>query len=82
MKQLTNVMSTLSKATGKTGLTLKAVSPGIMLGIGVVGVIASTVLACKATLKVDAIIAEHRENKEKIAEIWEDVQNGDVENYT
>ena len=63
MKQLTNVMSTLSKATGKTGLTLKAVSPEIMLGIGVVGVIASTVLACKATLKVDAIIAEHRENK-------------------
>ena len=82
MKQLTNVMSTLSKATGKTVLTLKAVSPEIMLGIGVVGVIASTVLACKATLKVDAIIAEHRENKEKIAEIWEDVQNGDVENYT
>ena len=82
MKHLANVMTSLSKMTGKTGLALKAVSPELMLGIGVAGAITSTILACKATLKVDAILAEHRENKEKIAEIWEDVKNGEIDNYT
>ena len=33
-------------------------SPAILMGVGIVGVVASTVLACKATLKADQVIAE------------------------
>ena len=35
--------------------------------VGVAGIITSTVMACKATLKVDVIIDEAKENIEKIA---------------
>lgn len=50
----------------KVGLKLKKHSPEILVGVGIVGVVVSGVLACKATLKVEGIIAEHNENMDKI----------------
>ena len=46
-------------------------SPELLLAAGVVGVVGSTVLACKATLKADDILDEHKENMEKIHEAAE-----------
>lgn len=43
---------------GGVMFTLKKCSPEILLGVGVVGVVGSTVLACAATLKADAIVEE------------------------
>ena len=53
---------------GTVTFTLKKYSPEILLGVGVVGVVGSTVLACKATLKAEGILDEHLEKKSKIEE--------------
>lgn len=41
--------------------SLKKHSPEILIGAGVVGVVTGTVLACKATRKIDPIIEEHKD---------------------
>lgn len=50
------------------GLQLKKHSPTILVVTGVVGVVASTVLACKATTKLESILKESNEHVEKIHE--------------
>lgn len=62
-----NVKSMLSV----TKFTIKKYSPEILLGLGITGVTVSTVLACKATLKCEAIIDEHEEKLEMVEEALE-----------
>ena len=50
------IKQTITKATGKTGLKIKKYSPEILMGAGVIGIFGSTIMACKATLKVETII--------------------------
>lgn len=45
---------------------VKKHSPEILAGVGVVGVVASTVLACKATMKVNDILTDAKEQIDKI----------------
>lgn len=40
---------------------VKAHSPEILIGVGIAGMVTSTVLACRATLKADAILKERKE---------------------
>ena len=44
-------------------------SPEILAGVGVVGVVASTVMACKATMKLNDILEESKETRDKIREV-------------
>lgn len=44
-------------------------SPEILLGVGVVGVVATTVTACKATMKLNDILDECTETRDKIKEV-------------
>ena len=44
-------------------------SPEILAGVGVVGVVASTVMACKATMKFNDILVESKETRDKIREV-------------
>lgn len=53
-------------------LGTKKYSPEILMGVGVVGIVASTVVACKATLKASDIIADAQEDLEKIKMVAED----------
>lgn len=46
-------------------------SPEILLGVGVVGVVVTTVTACKATMKLNDILDECAETREKIKEVAE-----------
>ena len=46
-------------------------SPEILAGVGVVGTVASAVMACKATLKLDDILDECKETRDKIKEVAE-----------
>ena len=46
----------LTRAIGKTGLKLKKYSPEILAAVGTVGVVASAVMACKATTKISTIL--------------------------
>lgn len=66
----------MAKATRSfhTGvLQLKKHSPKILVIAGVVGTVASTVMACKATLKAHEVVEAHKANVEKIHDC--------VENY-
>ncbi len=62
--QLKSINSIASKASAK----LKRHSPEILIAAGVVGVVASAVLACKATTKISTIIEEAKGNIDQIHE--------------
>lgn len=57
-------------------LTLQQSSPTILFAAGVVGVAASTVLACRATLKVDQVLEEAKERKMLMDSTLADPENG------
>lgn len=58
--------------------TLKKYSPEILLGVGVVGVGVSTVLACKATLKVEGILDTYEETMHKIEDTLDRSEAGEL----
>lgn len=68
----TEMVNKLSRSMHKFGFKLKKHSPEILVGAGVVGVVASTVMACKATLKVNDILDDTKEKVEKIKAVKED----------
>ena len=51
----------ITKTVARNQLLLQKSSPTILFGAGVVGVVASTVLACRATLKMDDVLHEAQE---------------------
>ena len=69
----------VSRKIGMAGLKLKAASPELLVGIGIAGVIVSTALACKATLKAETVMNEAKETLNKIEECKETV---DTEKYS
>ena len=75
-----SVPNNLSRKFGKVGLKLKKHSPEIMVIGGVIGVVGSTVLACKATTKLSGILEESKENVEQIKDYVE--ENGYSEKYS
>ena len=68
MVSLSSIKSLTSTSLGRTGLILSKKSPEILLGVGVIGVVVGTVLACKATLKVEKVIQETKNTLENIEE--------------
>lgn len=74
----TEVMTKMSRLVGKAGLQIRKHSPEILMVAGVVGTVASTVLACKATLKVKEVLEEKEETVKVIHETLEDER----EDYT
>ena len=79
MSKLSIMKATLTKVVGRSGLVLKKFSPEILIGVGIIGVVAGTVLACKATLKVDTVIDKAQSDLKKIKETHE---NPKTENYS
>lgn len=65
MKKLA-IPGTLQNRFGVAGLKLKKHSPEILLIGGIVGVIATVVLACRATTKVGEALSEVAETSEKV----------------
>ena len=68
--------------TGRTGLLIKKRSPEILLAVGITGTVASAIMACKATLQVEEVLANCQEKKDKVDTCWEKVQNGEVSEET
>lgn len=66
MLSKTEITNKLARKIHKVGFGLKKHSPEILVVVGVVGVVASTVMACKATLKVDEVLDETKEKIDKI----------------
>ena len=76
----TEIMAKMTRTFNRTGLQLKKHSPEILLAAGVVGVVASGVMACKATLKVQEIVEDAKGKIDTIHEVSNDPEM--AEKYT
>ena len=74
----TNIMMKASRMFNNTGLQIKKHSPEILVGVGIVGTVASTVLACKATTKLSAILEETKQTTEII---HNGMEKGNIEGH-
>lgn len=52
------IPAVISTKLGRQTLLLQKSSPQVLFGVGVVGVVSGTVLACRATLKMDTVLDE------------------------
>lgn len=62
----TELVEKVSRSFHKVGFKLKKHSPEILAVAGVVGIVTSTVMACKATTKVNDIVDEAKDTIERI----------------
>lgn len=67
-----------SRALGRIGLSLKKHSPEILIVGGIIGTIASTVMACKASTKAGEIVEKSKEELDKVKEVANDPEYKDV----
>ena len=65
------IMNTVTRQLHRVGFKLKKHSPEILVGLGVVGTVASTVMVCKATTKLDEVLEEPKKKIDKIHELME-----------
>lgn len=54
------VPEVISRTVARNSLHLQKASPEILLGVGIVGLVGSTVLACRATLKMSDVLDESK----------------------
>ena len=75
-----DIVNGVTRAFHKGVFQLKKHSPEILVGAGVVGVVTSAVLACRATTKLSAVLEENKKNVDQLHEYVE--ENGYSEKYT
>lgn len=75
----TELVNNAARAFNRIGFKLKKHSPEIMVIAGVVGVVASAVMACKATTKASDIVEETKDQMDKIKTVAE---THDAEEYS
>lgn len=79
----TEIVNKMTRSLHKVGFKFKKHSPEILVTVGVVGAVASAVMACKATLKVNEIMDETKENVEMIHDcVGKGLKTSDGEEYT
>ena len=71
MMKNTKLVGNVSRAFSKFGLQFKKHSPEIMIVAGIIGVVGSAVMACKATTKVSEIMDETKDNLDAVYEATE-----------
>lgn len=72
MSKMENLKQGLVKGYNKVSFEAAKHSPEILAGIGVVGVVASTVLACKATMKINDVLEDAKDQLDKVKEVAND----------
>lgn len=78
-----DVMASVSRSLHKVSFKFKKHSPEILVVTGVVGIIASTVMACKATTKVSDIVDDAKETIDTIHDsVGKGLHTSDGEEYT
>ena len=79
----TELISKVSRSLHKAGFKFKKHSPEILAVTGVIGIVTSAVMACKATTKVNDIVDEAKETIDKIHEsVGKGLHTSDGEEYT
>ena len=66
MLNISKVSNVVQRVAGRQIMVVKKYSPEILTAVGIVGFGATVVTACSATLKVDDILTDHKEQIEKI----------------
>lgn len=66
---MNKLLETISTTSNKVAFQLRKHSPDILVTAGVVGVVASAIMACVATLKLKPVIEEHKETLSDIRSI-------------
>lgn len=67
----TEIMTNVSRLFNNTGLRIKKHSPEIFMVAGIVGTVASTVMACKATTKATGLLEDAKKEIEAIHTVAE-----------
>ena len=77
-------MTSVTRAFHSVGFKIKKHSPEILIVTGIVGVVTSTVLACKATTKVNDVISKGKEAINDVHDKAADAEAGiiDAKEYT
>lgn len=75
---LEKITKGLSNLTGRSGLVLQKHSPEILLALGITGAVTASILACRATLKVEEVLDNHRSGADHINMGWEKVKQGEI----
>lgn len=70
MKML-QITDTVSRSFNRLGLQVKKHSPEILVVTGIIGAVASAVMACKATMKVNDILEDAKEQIDAAHEVFE-----------
>lgn len=79
----TTIVTKITGAANKVGFKFQKYSPEILVVTGIVGVVASAVMACKATTKASDILKDTQERIDIIHEVEEKAANNELENsYT
>lgn len=78
----TVIMNKLTLSANRAGLKLKKHSPEILAVAGVIGTVASAVMACKATTKISGIVNEHKETVKTIHETVEKAEVNEELDYS
>jgi Family of unknown function (DUF6353) len=60
------------RTVARNALVAQKASPGVLLGVGIAGMVGSTILACRATLKMESILDETKEKLELAKKTNED----------
>ena len=68
----TGMKITVKTAAKKAIFNVKKHSPEILIVAGIAGVVTSAVMACKATMKVNEVLAETKENINKVHDVMAD----------
>lgn len=78
-----NLLNGISRTLHNVGFIFKKNSPEILLGVGVVGVVTTTVMACKATTKATEVLENHKKELDQVNKCEEQVKQGliPVEEY-
>ena len=76
------LMSKASEVFDKANFQLKKHSPEILVAAGVIGAVASAVMACKATLKAEKVLDETKEKMDKVHESAEKGRTDAGEDYS
>lgn len=56
---MSKIVNAILGVSSRTAYRIKAQSPQILLGVGIVGITAATVLACKKTLEIGPMLDDH-----------------------
>lgn len=66
------IMNTVTRNLNRVGFQLKKHSPEILIVTGIIGVVTSAVMACKATTKINDILEDTKTQVEKVHTVLED----------